>query len=122
MSRFTRLTLTAAALAAMTTLFAAAQETAPATSDTAPTTEQAAEPASGEASAQVLNETCPVMASNPVNPDISVEYQGKTVLFCCPGCPSTFLANPEQYLANLPQFAEETGEDTAPAEPQAQSN
>jgi len=47
--------------------------------------------------------TCPVMGI-AINKDISTEYQGKTVYFCCPPCVSTFEANPEQYVDNLPQF------------------
>jgi len=48
--------------------------------------------------------TCPVMG-NPIDKSISVEYQGKKVYFCCKACPEKFLANPEKYLAKLPQFA-----------------
>jgi len=48
---------------------------------------------------------CPVM-DGPINKDVFVEYEGKTVYFCCPGCPEMFLAEPEKYLHKLPQFAE----------------
>jgi len=48
--------------------------------------------------------TCPVMEGNPINKSIFVEYKGKKVYFCCKGCPETFLANPEKYIAKLPQF------------------
>ncbi|MCL5279762.1 MAG: YHS domain-containing protein [Planctomycetes bacterium] len=48
--------------------------------------------------------TCPVMG-NPIDKNIFVEYQGKKVYFCCKGCPDMFRANPEKYLAKLPQFA-----------------
>jgi YHS domain-containing protein len=47
---------------------------------------------------------CPVMTGNKINKQYSVEYKGKTVYFCCPGCDEKFLANPEKYVANLPQF------------------
>jgi YHS domain-containing protein len=47
---------------------------------------------------------CPVMG-NPIDKNIFVEYQGKKVYFCCKGCPDIFKANPEKYLAKLPQFA-----------------
>lgn len=56
--------------------------------------------------AGIEQKTCPVMEGNPINPEIFVEYQGKKVYFCCEACPATFLANPEQYLAKLPQFQE----------------
>ena len=48
--------------------------------------------------------TCPVMEGNPINTKYFVEYKGKKVYFCCPGCDKKFLENPQQYLAKLPQF------------------
>lgn len=48
--------------------------------------------------------TCPVMGG-AINKAIFVEHQGKKVYFCCNGCPDTFKANPEKYIAKLPQFA-----------------
>ncbi|UCF14920.1 MAG: YHS domain-containing protein [Phycisphaerales bacterium] len=48
--------------------------------------------------------TCPVMEGNKINEKYFVEYQGKKVYFCCPGCDDKFLADPEKYLAKLPQF------------------
>lgn len=54
---------------------------------------------------------CPVMGT-PINKEYFVEYKGKTVYFCCPGCDETFLADPEKYLPKLPQFA---GEAKTPA-------
>jgi YHS domain-containing protein len=47
--------------------------------------------------------TCPIMDA-PVNKNIFVEYKGKKVYFCCPGCEDKFEANPQQYIAKLPQF------------------
>ncbi len=44
------------------------------------------------------------MEGNPINKNIFVEYKGKKVYFCCKGCPEEFLANPEKYVAKLPQF------------------
>jgi len=61
-----------------------------------------AEPA-GEAVA-IAQTTCPVMEGNPIDKAIFVEYEGKKVYFCCAGCPEAFLAEPEKYLAKLPQF------------------
>jgi len=40
----------------------------------------------------------------PINKAIFVEYEGKKVYFCCPGCPEQFRADPQAYLAKLPQF------------------
>ena len=50
--------------------------------------------------------TCPVMEGNPIKKEHFVEYEGKKVYFCCPGCDKKFLAAPEKYLAKLPQFRE----------------
>jgi len=48
--------------------------------------------------------TCPVMEGGKINKAIYTEYKGKKVYFCCAGCKPKFEANPEQYLAKLPQF------------------
>ncbi len=48
--------------------------------------------------------TCPVMGG-PINKEIFTEYKGKKVYFCCSGCDTKFNADPEKYLAKLPQFA-----------------
>ena len=50
---------------------------------------------------------CPVM-DFPINKEQFIEYQGKKVYFCCPGCSDKFLAEPEKYLHKLPQFSNET--------------
>ena len=46
---------------------------------------------------------CPVMGG-AIDKNIFVEYKGKKVYFCCPGCEDKFKAEPEKYLAKLPQF------------------
>ncbi len=48
---------------------------------------------------------CPVMGG-AIDKEIFIEYEGKKVYFCCPGCSDTFLADPEKYLEKLPQFQE----------------
>lgn len=47
--------------------------------------------------------TCPIMGA-AINKDIFVEYKGKKVYFCCPGCEDKFNEEPEKFLAKLPQF------------------
>jgi YHS domain-containing protein len=47
---------------------------------------------------------CPVMGG-AIDKSIFVEYQGKKVYFCCSMCPEKFQADPEKYVAKLPQFA-----------------
>jgi YHS domain-containing protein len=50
--------------------------------------------------------TCPVMGS-PINKNFFTEYKDKKVYFCCGGpCKGKFEANPEKYIAKLPQFKE----------------
>lgn len=46
---------------------------------------------------------CPVMG-NPIDKDVFVEYKGKKVYFCCPDCKAKFNADPQKYIAKLPQF------------------
>lgn len=57
-----------------------------------------------EAAAEIEQTTCPIMDGNKINKDIFVEYKGKKVYFCCPPCKEKFLAEPEKYTAELPQF------------------
>jgi len=66
--------------------------------------EETAEKATATAAAAVEQTTCPVMAGNPINKDLFVEYEGKKVYFCCKGCEDAFLADPAKYIAKLPQF------------------
>ena len=61
-----------------------------------------------EAATQVASASeqtmCPIMDGNKINKNVFVEYQGKKVYFCCPDCKEKFLAEPEKYIAELPQF------------------
>ncbi len=68
-------------------------------SEMAMTTESAREIAStGEQT------TCPIMEGKPIDKAVFTEYKGKKVYFCCKGCDSKFNADPEKYIAKLPQF------------------
>jgi YHS domain-containing protein len=58
---------------------------------------------STEAADAIEQTTCPVMGG-VINKELFTEYKGKKVYFCCKGCEEKFLANPEQYIAKLPQF------------------
>ncbi len=56
------------------------------------------------AASQAESQTvCPVMGL-PINKKLSVEYRGKKVYFCCPGCVKKFQENPEKFASKLPQF------------------
>ncbi len=57
--------------------------------------------------AEIEQTTCPVMDA-PINKALFVEYKGKKVYFCCPGCEEKFNAEPEKYIAKLPQFQQQT--------------
>jgi YHS domain-containing protein len=59
---------------------------------------------SGTQDEAIVQTTCPVMEGNPIDKTLFVEYKGKKVYFCCIGCPEKFLADPEKYVAKLPQF------------------
>ena len=54
--------------------------------------------------AAIEQTTCPIMEGNPINKALFVEYKGKKVYFCCPGCEEKFTAEPAKYVAKLPQF------------------
>jgi uncharacterized membrane protein/YHS domain-containing protein len=47
---------------------------------------------------------CPVMTDEKADASLTVEYQGRTVAFCCDRCVAKFQANPAKYLHRLPQF------------------
>ncbi len=49
---------------------------------------------------------CPVMGGK-INKEVFIEYKGKKVYFCCPGCETEFLKEPEKYIKKLPQFKHE---------------
>ncbi|MCC6493914.1 MAG: YHS domain-containing protein [Pirellulales bacterium] len=57
-----------------------------------------------------LQSECPV-SGKPINPKAFVEHDGKKVYFCCEGCPKAFTADPEKYLAKLPQFQDDDEQD-----------
>jgi YHS domain-containing protein len=60
----------------------------------------------GSEAVGIEQKTCPVMEGNAIDKNVFVEYKGKKAYFCCADCKAKFLANPEQYLSKLPQFAE----------------
>lgn len=49
-----------------------------------------------------MQEKCPI-SGKPINPEMKTEYKGKTVYFCCGGCPKAFEADPEKYAVKLPK-------------------
>lgn len=61
---------------------------------------------------QPLNQQCPVLTDQPVDPNITTTYQDQTIAFCCEHCRAKFNANPGKYTHNLPQFTRPETEDT----------
>ena len=76
-----------------------AQKAATATAEEAKKTATAA-------AAEIEQTTCPVIAGNKIDKNVFVEYKGKKVYFCCADCKAKFEADPEKYIAQLPQFAQ----------------
>jgi len=46
---------------------------------------------------------CPV-SGKPIDVSKTVDYQGKTVYFCCGNCPAAFEKEPTKYTSQLPQL------------------
>lgn len=58
-------------------------------------------------SGEIWNKFCPVKGEE-VDPDAqTVEYDGKTIGFCCPGCDGKFQSDPEKYMKNLSEDGQE---------------
>lgn len=53
-----------------------------------------------------LQTECPV-SGEKIDIKQVVEHKEQKVYFCCDKCPAAFKADPDKYLAKLPQFAEE---------------
>ncbi len=54
-----------------------------------------------DADQTVVEQTlCPI-TGNPIKQDVSIDYQGQRIYFCCAGCDKTFLENPEGHLAEM---------------------
>lgn len=71
----------------------------------APAPAPAAEPSGEDAHADhgdrvPENEICPVMG-NEVDPTVFVDYEGRRIGFCCPGCDELFLKDPAKYLKKV---------------------
>jgi YHS domain-containing protein len=60
----------------------------------------AAQPATRPAAHPVAQTRCPVMGA-PINRDYCVDYQGRRIYFCCPGCDKVFRQDPAKYLRKL---------------------
>jgi len=71
-----------------------------------PASSSPAEPnATASAVTEVEQTTCAVMDGMKIDKNVFTEYKGKKVYFCCTDCKAKFEADPEKYIAKLPQFA-----------------
>lgn len=52
--------------------------------------------------AQPMNEHCPVTPEEPAESHLTLDFEGRTIGFCCRDCIRKFRDNPEAYRANLP--------------------
>lgn len=59
------------------------------------------------------NEYCPVTTSEKADPNIYLDYNGQRIHFCCQKCKRDFLADPEQYLANVQMMDSGSYDDSA---------
>lgn len=67
---------------------------------------------------QPINTMCPVMTDEEVVPKYTLEWDGKTVGFCCRKCLGRFGGNPEKYVVNLPDvFGDDTPDAVANVDP-----
>jgi YHS domain-containing protein len=80
-------------------------KTAEDTKKAATATAEDAKKTATTAAASVEQTTCPVMDGNKISKNVFVEYKGKKVYFCCEDCKAKFMADPDKYIAKLPQFA-----------------
>lgn len=51
----------------------------------------------GIGGAASVNQWCPLLEGEPVVPGITVEFEGKTIGFCCAPCRSDFLSDPDSH-------------------------
>jgi YHS domain-containing protein len=56
---------------------------------------------------KIWNKYCPVKGGEVDVETATVEYKGKNIGFCCPGCDDKFSKNPEKYLKNLSDDGQE---------------
>jgi YHS domain-containing protein len=62
---------------------------------TAPTSQPSTQPAA-------VNKTCPVSGKDhAIDPAVTIQYDGKTIGFCCKDCIPDFKKDPAKYMAKL---------------------
>ncbi|QJT10803.1 YHS domain-containing protein [Oceanidesulfovibrio marinus] len=61
-------------------------------------------------------DTCPVLGNKLTNKNTYVDYEGKRIYFCCPGCDAKFKADPEKYIKEMEEQGVEFDKAPAPKE------
>jgi YHS domain-containing protein len=64
----------------------------------APTTKPATRPTTQKIAGKPVNQFCPVMSDEKIDPKLTTVYQGKTIGVCCEDCIAEFHKDPEKYL------------------------
>ncbi len=80
-----------------------ATKTAEETKKAAPAVVEETKKTAEKVVAAVEQTLCPVLEGK-IDKNVFVEYKGKKVYFCCADCKAKFQAEPEKYIAKLPQF------------------
>lgn len=57
-----------------------------------------------------MQDKCPV-SGKPINVKQKTDYKGKSVYFCCGGCPSAFDKDPEKFADKLPKDDDDKKDD-----------
>jgi YHS domain-containing protein len=52
-----------------------------------------------------INQFCPVMMEEKIDPEITTIHKGKTMAFCCDRCLAKFRSEPEKYTSRLSHLA-----------------
>ncbi len=65
------------------------------------TTNAPAEKPAQAPTTQPMNKMCPVHTENAVDDRVTIQYEGKTIGFCCSDCVADFKKNPEKYTKGM---------------------
>jgi uncharacterized membrane protein len=71
--------------------------------------------ATGLAAAEPINQMCPVLTDEAVDPAYTVIWHGQTIGLCCGRCVRQFTADPEKYASHLPPRPTSTPSDPGAA-------
>ena len=58
-------------------------------------------PATTQASKTPINKMCPVMPEDEIDPELLINYKGKTIGVCCEDCIEDFNKDPEKWMKQV---------------------